>query len=150
MRLTGGGSTTMNPSILPVERQRQSRHWICPYCRDTLDGVASVKSCDGCQAHYHAQCWTELGGCATLGCEAQATRKAPSSEAAGPRSYAVQFTLGLIMTVSGGIVSALSVHAANDFSLFHGAMKGVFLSVVLLGVGLALLLPVISAASTWE
>lgn len=39
----------------------------CPICRDDIGGAR--RECSGCRAAYHAECWDELGGCATLGCK---------------------------------------------------------------------------------
>jgi len=39
----------------------------CPYCREDLPPTL-VRPCEDCGAAYHRDCWTELGGCGTLGC----------------------------------------------------------------------------------
>lgn len=40
----------------------------CPYCRDELARGGHLETCAGCQTVYHADCYAELGSCATRGC----------------------------------------------------------------------------------
>lgn len=51
----------------------------CPYCRFPLKSGAQATSCPACRAVHHAECWTDGGGCAIVGCE---QRPAPSTQAA--------------------------------------------------------------------
>jgi hypothetical protein len=53
------------PIHSPV-RERRNEDPVCPYCKAGLGGP--YHSCGGCRTRYHADCWVELGGCATLGC----------------------------------------------------------------------------------
>jgi hypothetical protein len=42
----------------------------CPLCRDAVaDTGEPLRTCRGCRTAYHEECWGELGGCATLGCD---------------------------------------------------------------------------------
>jgi hypothetical protein len=43
----------------------------CPLCRETLRGEESLAECGACLTVYHEECFTEFGGCATLGCAAK-------------------------------------------------------------------------------
>src|SRR5437879_5723034 len=41
----------------------------CPICQTVIaDGEPAV-SCPTCQQVHHRECWTEVGGCGTYGCE---------------------------------------------------------------------------------
>jgi hypothetical protein len=37
-----------------------------------------IEECPACRREYHASCWTELGGCATYGCEKAALAEKPA------------------------------------------------------------------------
>jgi hypothetical protein len=41
---------------------------VCPYCRFALKPGAEVIECGGCRAPHHADCWSDNGGCAMMGC----------------------------------------------------------------------------------
>jgi hypothetical protein len=40
----------------------------CPVCQTQIAGGEHVRSCDSCGQVHHAECWNEVGGCATYGC----------------------------------------------------------------------------------
>ena len=42
----------------------------CPYCHDAIE--ESPRACGSCEATFHGECWEELGGCSSLGCEERA------------------------------------------------------------------------------
>jgi hypothetical protein len=42
---------------------------LCAICQTAIAEEEPAKSCPGCKARYHADCWTENGGCAVYGCE---------------------------------------------------------------------------------
>lgn len=41
----------------------------CVYCHDGFD-TRPVTLCPCCEARLHPECWTEVGACPTIGCEA--------------------------------------------------------------------------------
>ena len=45
-----------------------SRGGTCAICMSAIDGADAMTSCEGCHSPYHAECWTENGGCAVYGC----------------------------------------------------------------------------------
>lgn len=49
----------------------------CPYCRFPLKPGVPVLQCPACRSLHHAECWSDNGGCAVLGCAA-APQAAPS------------------------------------------------------------------------
>ena len=51
-------------TIKAVERDAAAR---CPLCRDALD-AASKMDCAGCGTPMHAECFAEMGRCASAGC----------------------------------------------------------------------------------
>lgn len=53
---------------------------ICPICQTDIDTAESVVTCPGCGQVHHRDCWSEIGGCGTYGCQqAPAIEKAESS-----------------------------------------------------------------------
>lgn len=40
----------------------------CSICLTALEASDAVTSCPACAAPYHAECWSENGGCAVYGC----------------------------------------------------------------------------------
>src|SRR5215813_14911158 len=42
---------------------------LCAICQTAIAEEESATACPGCKARYHADCWTENGGCAVYGCE---------------------------------------------------------------------------------
>lgn len=51
---------------------------VCVVCRTPIAHGDTACSCSECRAAYHRECWDEIGGCATYGCELMP--KAPKSE----------------------------------------------------------------------
>jgi hypothetical protein len=49
----------------------------CPICQSPLGPEEQVFACPSCEQIHHRECWVEVGGCATYGCE-----NAPKSEKA--------------------------------------------------------------------
>jgi Prokaryotic RING finger family 1 len=57
----------------------------CPICQTTIGGGEAVMVCPLCEQVHHRDCWADVGGCATYGCEnAPKAEKAAAAEA--PRS----------------------------------------------------------------
>ena len=57
----------------------------CPICQTTVEPDEATLVCPACDQVHHRDCWTEVGGCATYGCEnaPQADKTAPV-ETPGP------------------------------------------------------------------
>jgi len=51
----------------------------CPICQSAVGPDEVVFVCPVCEQVHHRECWAEVGGCATYGCE-----NAPKSEKTGP------------------------------------------------------------------
>ncbi len=41
----------------------------CAICMTAVEGGEPVTACPACRAPYHAECWSENGGCAIYGCK---------------------------------------------------------------------------------
>ena len=41
---------------------------VCPICQTTFAEAEQCVTCPGCQQTHHQECWTEIGGCGTYGC----------------------------------------------------------------------------------
>jgi len=54
----------------------------CPTCQSRVAAGDSVVTCPSCGQLHHRECWAEVGGCSTYGCD-QAPA-APKAETAGP------------------------------------------------------------------
>lgn len=61
---SGAITVRMRPPTQVAIQPRQR----CPYCRDALARQQHLATCAGCQTVYHADCYAELGRCATRGC----------------------------------------------------------------------------------
>jgi hypothetical protein len=49
----------------------------CTICHTLIQPADSVAACPECSQEYHRECWDELGGCATYGCEKAAEAQKP-------------------------------------------------------------------------
>jgi hypothetical protein len=57
-----------------------SRKTTCSICQTAINGAESVVTCPRCEQAYHSECWAEVGGCGTYGCENAPTQeKEPAS-----------------------------------------------------------------------
>jgi hypothetical protein len=55
---------------------------ICAVCQSAVNPGEAVLACPSCDQLHHRECWNEVGGCATYGCEnAPAIEKTASVEA---------------------------------------------------------------------
>jgi hypothetical protein len=55
---------------------------ICSICQSTIGSGEAMLVCPSCDQVHHRECWNEVGGCATYGCEnAPATDKTDSAQA---------------------------------------------------------------------
>src|SRR6185312_12453299 len=51
----------------------------CPICQTAVGETEAVIVCQSCDQVHHRECWVDVGGCATYGCE-----NAPKAEKAAP------------------------------------------------------------------
>ena len=51
----------------------------CPICQTAIGHDESVITCPSCEQVHHRECWSDVGGCATYGCE-----NAPKGDKAAP------------------------------------------------------------------
>ncbi len=51
----------------------------CPICQTMVGPGEAVMACPLCEQVHHRECWTDVGGCATYGCE-----NAPKTDKAAP------------------------------------------------------------------
>jgi hypothetical protein len=51
----------------------------CPICQTAIGADEAVMDCPLCEQVHHRECWADVGGCATYGCE-----NAPKGEKAAP------------------------------------------------------------------
>jgi hypothetical protein len=52
----------------------------CPICQSPIADQEFVVNCPQCQQIHHLECWAEIGGCGTYGCnQAPALEKAPAT-----------------------------------------------------------------------
>ncbi len=56
---------------------------ICPICQTTIGAGEPLLTCPLCEQVHHRECWDDVGGCATYGCEnaPKAEKPAPSQAA---------------------------------------------------------------------
>ena len=57
----------------------QAADAICPICQTAVGPDEAVMVCPLCEQVHHRDCWADVGGCATYGCE-----NAPKAEKAAP------------------------------------------------------------------
>lgn len=50
----------------------------CSICHTQVADADSKEDCPDCQQCYHANCWIELGGCATYGCKSTPVAEKPA------------------------------------------------------------------------
>lgn len=111
----------------------------CPFCLWVLEDPDEPTddepiTCPSCATAYHADCWTESGGCTTFGCdawaerldvEAAATRAAPvvaARYAPPPPQLAARPALGGSAHAAAGTVLA-AVCPECGFAIAHGTRK---------------------------
>jgi predicted RNA-binding Zn-ribbon protein involved in translation (DUF1610 family) len=59
---------------------------ICPICQTDIDTAESVVTCPGCGQVHHRDCWSEIGGCGTYGCQQAPALEKSESSAQAPLS----------------------------------------------------------------
>src|SRR5262245_47422034 len=56
----------LDPS-LPVGTGRAAGN--CPICQTAIESTDQYVTCPKCDQVHHQECWREIGGCSTYGCE---------------------------------------------------------------------------------
>jgi len=81
--LAGGppGEGTPRPDAGGVVVRRSP--WRCPYCHDAVAAEEEAAVCEACLSRHHADCWGELGRCASCG-GARSLVAAPEAPRGGP------------------------------------------------------------------
>ena len=70
----------------PQETAQNQSSGVCSICMSAIGAAETMTHCPACRAAYHAECWTENGGCAIYGCsQVPATEQRQSIEI--PVSY---------------------------------------------------------------
>jgi Prokaryotic RING finger family 1 len=64
--LRAGGDSRIVTSALA---DPLSRGATCPVCQTTIEPGEPTLVCPACDQVHHRDCWTDVGGCATYGCE---------------------------------------------------------------------------------
>jgi hypothetical protein len=74
--LAATGQGRIVTSVLTGPRSESA---ICPICQSAIGPSEPIFACPSCEQTHHRECWAEVGGCATYGCE-----NAPKGEKAQP------------------------------------------------------------------
>jgi hypothetical protein len=67
------------PIVTSALADPRSQGAICPICQTAVGAAEAVITCPACDQVHHHECWMDVGGCATYGCE-----NAPKSEKGAP------------------------------------------------------------------
>ena len=59
---------------------------MCPICQTGVKEGELVVSCPSCRQFHHQECWREIGGCATYGCDQAPTLAKDDTPATQPLS----------------------------------------------------------------
>lgn len=117
-----------------MDLRARTRPQRCPLCHAGFGGEVSPR-CPACEVPHHLSCWSELGGCATLGCSEQATLSpAPARRGAFARALrrdGPPLAFGAAFTA----FSAVAIHLGSSLGLSQEA------AMLVMCTGLALVLP---------
>jgi hypothetical protein len=72
-------SPSPEPIVTSALADPQSQGATCPICQTAVGPEEAVIVCPKCDQVHHRECWVDVGGCATYGCE-----NAPKAEKAAP------------------------------------------------------------------
>lgn len=65
-----GIALTVTGERLPVlVRQPDEPTLLCQICQTQVQGGEAYVSCPACEQIHHSECWAEVGGCGTYGCQ---------------------------------------------------------------------------------
>lgn len=54
----------------------------CPICQTEIGAGEAIMACPLCEQVHHRECWADVGGCATYGCENAPRAEKPATDAA--------------------------------------------------------------------
>ena len=77
-----GIALATDASVLAASEQRApDTGAMCPICQSRISAGESWVTCPKCDQVHHRECWAEIGGCGTYGCEqAPALEKGPATQ----------------------------------------------------------------------
>lgn len=78
------GAPSLAPIVTSALADPRSQGATCPICQTAMGPDEAVITCPACDQVHHRECWTDVGGCATYGCE-----HAPKSEKVAPAPVAL-------------------------------------------------------------
>jgi predicted RNA-binding Zn-ribbon protein involved in translation (DUF1610 family) len=79
-----GIALTVDAKVISASRLEPGEEGAtCPTCQSRVAAGEDVVTCPKCGQVHHRECWAEVGGCSTYGCE-QAPALAKPEAAAGP------------------------------------------------------------------
>jgi hypothetical protein len=62
--------TSVQAKILASSQPKTGAHdTLCPICLSGIDPGTAAKTCPDCGQIHHEECWGEMGGCSTYGCD---------------------------------------------------------------------------------
>jgi uncharacterized membrane protein len=68
-------------TVRPISEAESARPATCPICQTVLHPGDPTRDCPLCRQVHHIDCWDEVGGCSTYGCEnAPAAEKADAGQ----------------------------------------------------------------------
>ena len=73
------GAPPMAPPVPAVRPVGPATGATCPICQTDILGGESTHCCPRCQQIHHLECWREVGGCSTYGCQ-----EAPAQDKEAP------------------------------------------------------------------
>lgn len=74
--------TTVDAKVIAATQAQAGAEAVCPICQSHIAEAEAILTCPHCQQVHHRECWVEVGGCSTYGCEqAPAMSKEPAPAA---------------------------------------------------------------------
>ncbi len=81
-----GLALTVNSSVLSLTPISSGHEALCPICQTDLTPDEPCVTCPGCDQVHHRECWSEIGGCGTYGCEQAPALEKPEDSHQTPLS----------------------------------------------------------------
>src|SRR5262249_58359856 len=76
--------TTFDAKVLSSYRATPgAKEAVCPICQSAVAEAEVIVTCPNCDQIHHQDCWLEIGGCSTYGCQ-QAPAAAKEGAASRP------------------------------------------------------------------
>jgi hypothetical protein len=60
---------TTDAVVLSTTKLETGYAAVCPICQTVIGEAEPCVTCPGCHQIHHRECWAEIGGCGTYGCE---------------------------------------------------------------------------------